>query len=157
MDDRAALFENLEDFGERLQNLIVAQGLSFMADYELSFTQVRVLTSMANSEPMPIKSLAERLGLSVHAAGRNVDRLVKLGLVERRESPVDRRVKLVSLTSRAQEILGEDLAHRRQTFQEFVGRVPEEQVRAFNDVLRLILAGNYFAPVTPVKAPRAHE
>lgn len=147
VDEREELFESLDDFGSRMQGLMVSQGMSFVADLELSFTQVRTLTFLMGVDPMPISSVAESLGVSVHAAGRNINRLVRLQLVERRENPEDRRVKLVSVSPQGRQLLRDDAHRQREVFKAFAERVPAEQVRAFNDVLQQILAGDYFAPV----------
>ena len=48
--------------------------------------------------PLTMKDLAEELMLQPHAAVQMVDRLQKLGLVERRASPADGRSVLLALT-----------------------------------------------------------
>ena len=57
--------------------------------------------------PPTMKDLAEELLLQPHAAVQMVDRLQKLGLVQRRASPADGRSVLLALTDR-----GEDLVSR---------------------------------------------
>src|SRR5690606_37449378 len=72
------------------------EGVDRLAELDLTLAQARVLFSVVRrSEPQPIHTIAGELGLSMTAAGRNVDRLVRLGLLTREESPTDRRVKLV--------------------------------------------------------------
>lgn len=60
-------------------------------------------------EPLAMKDLAEELMLQPHAAVQMVDRLQKLELAERRPSPHDGRVVLVSLTEKGEALLS-DLA-----------------------------------------------
>lgn len=149
MDDRRELFEGLEVFFQRLMGMAESEGLAFLADAEMSFTQVRTLMLLSCSEPLPIGSVAEQLTLSVHAAGRNIDRLVDVGMVERRENSEDRRVKLVSLTPQGRGLMEEHLTSRRRALQTFIDRLSADQVGAFVGVLRPILAGDYFRPSTP--------
>lgn len=141
MDARGELFESLEAFLKQLVALTEAEGLTFLADVELTFTQVRTTMLLACSEPQPISSVADRLGLSVHAAGRNIDRLVEVGIVERRECPEDRRVKLVSLSPHGLELIDQHTDVRRRALRTFVDRLPDDQVDAFVAVLRSVLAG----------------
>ena len=52
--------------------------------------------------PLTMKDLAEELMLQPHAAVQMVDRLQKLGLVERRASPADGRSVLLALTGQGE-------------------------------------------------------
>lgn len=146
MEARGELFGSLETFLKRLIALTESEGLTFLADVELSFTQVRTTMLLACSEPLPINEVADRLGLSVHAAGRNIDRLVEVGIVERRESPEDRRVKLVSLTPGGLEMIDQHTEARRRSLRTFVDRLPDDQVEDFARLLRAVLAGDSLQP-----------
>lgn len=146
MNDRDQLFEDLELFLKRLIGLVESEGLSVLANVELSITQVRTVMLLACSDALPIGAVAERLGLSVHAAGRNIDRLVDLGYVQRRESPEDRRVKLVSLTPLGLDTVDQHLRARRRAMRTFLDRLADDQVREFTAVLTPLLAGDYLSP-----------
>jgi DNA-binding MarR family transcriptional regulator len=123
-----------------------AEGLSALADADLTWSQVRVTMLLACSEQLPIRSVSERLDISVHSAGRTIDQLVELGIVDRRESRTDRRVKLVSLTPRGVDIINQHLALRRRALQVFLDRLPDDRVAALAEALRPILAGDYLRP-----------
>jgi DNA-binding MarR family transcriptional regulator len=70
-----------------------------IAEFELSFTQLKALTVLdQRDEELSVNLLADSLGLSMGATSRLVDGLVKRGLVERGEDPDDRRVRRVRLT-----------------------------------------------------------
>ena len=70
-----------------------------------------MLVIAAAAEPQAMKDLAEELMLQPHAAVQMVDRLQKLGLAERRATPMDGRVVLVALTDKGETLL-DDLAAR---------------------------------------------
>jgi DNA-binding MarR family transcriptional regulator len=123
--------------------LVDTESLNFLVDVEMSITQIRMLMLLSWSEPMPIRSVADQLDLSVHAAGRNIDRLVEHGLVERRESSDDRRVKLVSLSPRGLQLVDGHLAARKRSLRKFVDGLPTEQAAALVAALRPILADGY--------------
>ena len=77
----------------------------------LSFGKIRALRRIAD-RPMPMGELAALLGMDPPNLTTVVDDLERMGLVERRPHPTDRRAKLVvatdagaSLARRAQQIL----------------------------------------------------
>ena len=118
-----------------------AEVMEALAHHDLSFTQARVLFTLANGQPMAINELAAQLGQSVAAAGRNVDSLVRSGLVERNENPADRRVRLVSISTQGHEVVDQQVSARRQTLRTFAEQLPEEQARGLLEALRPIVAG----------------
>lgn len=94
-----ALTERLLEFMDALRNVVDTDALDRIATVGLQFSEARVLLLLTGEpEPIPIGQIAERLDLSVAAAGRNVDHLVRRGLVQRVECAADRRVRLVSAT-----------------------------------------------------------
>jgi DNA-binding MarR family transcriptional regulator len=144
VSERAELYEGLEAFLQHLFCLAESDELSFLADVELSFTQVRALFVLAAAdEPQPIHQVAHRLGLSLAAVGRSLDGLVRLGSVERRESPADRRVKLVSITPEGLRVVDQHLEPRRRALHTFVEHLSAEHVRAFLTALRPLMAGDH--------------
>lgn len=143
----------LEDFFVRLLNLSESEGMDALIELDLSFSQVRTLFCLAHlGEEMPIHAIADRLTLSVAAAGRNVDQLVKLDLVERRESPDDRRVKLISLTPAGQKIAGQHFESKRASIRTFAERLPAHQREDLHKSLTDILAGTTLRP-----SPRGND
>ncbi len=66
---------------------------------DLSFGRIRALRRIAHA-PMTMGELAAKLGIDAPYATLVVDELERLGLVERRPHPTDRRAKLVAATTR---------------------------------------------------------
>ena len=143
------LFERLVQVGE-------AEMMEALAHQDLSFTQARVLFALANGEPMAINELAAQLGQSVAAAGRNVDSLVRSGLVERNESPTDRRVRLVSVSVKGREVVDHHVRARRQVLSSFAEQLPEEQSERLLEALRPIVAGFTPACLSQMKTKEPH-
>ena len=139
----------LVDFVTRLLSASASDGLDALLESDLSLSQARTLFLLSKTaEPMPIHVIAEALGLSVAAAGRNVDRLVRLDMVERRESASDRRVKLVSLTSTGRRITAQHLEAKRDSFRAFTRALPPEHCGQLHRALTNILAGGVLCPRT---------
>jgi DNA-binding MarR family transcriptional regulator len=137
------LYVALEDFVMRLMNLAESDGMDALVDLDLSFSQARMLFLLAKrGEPMPIHSIATALGLSYAATGRNVDQLLKLDVVERRESAEDRRVKLVSLTPAGEKLSLQHIESKRGSIKAFTADLPEDQRDNLYRALTDILAGD---------------
>jgi DNA-binding MarR family transcriptional regulator len=143
------LCDVLVDFMKRLMSAGESDGLDALAESDLSFSQARTLFLLTKTaEPMPIHSIAEALGLSVAAAGRNVDQLLHLHMVERRESASDRRVKLVSLTPVGEKLAAQHIEAKRDSLSAFTRALPPEQCDQLQRALTDILAGGVLRPRT---------
>src|SRR5687767_4716177 len=68
------------------------------AELELSPAQVHVLHLIEPGQPLPMGRVAETLSCDASNVTGLVDRLESRGLVRRRPSPDDRRVKVLDLT-----------------------------------------------------------
>ena len=96
------------------------------------------------------------------ATGRNIDQLVKLGIVERQENPDDRRVKLVSLSPTGFEVADQQIEQKRRAVRRFVERLSTTEAENLTQALRPILAGESLRTSTkdlpcPVEAPEYPE
>lgn len=111
---------SLEAFFRQVACSKADSDLRSMVELDLSISQFRCLITLGqHNAALPINELAELLDLTLATAGRNVDRLVAHGLVERREDPHDRRVRLVSLSEAGVRIMTEIDAHRRNALMAF--------------------------------------
>ena len=143
------LYDVLVDFVTRLMNVSESDGLDALIESDLSFSQARTLFLLTKTaEPMPIHAIARALGLSMAAAGRNVDQLVGLSMVERRESATDRRVKLVSLTPIGEKLAAQHIEAKRDSLKAFTHALPAEQRDQLRRALTDILAGGVLRPRT---------
>ena len=72
---------------------------ALIAELDLTMPQMRGLFVIDDADhALALTELAPQMGLSVAAAGRSVDGLVRNGLVSRTEDPADRRIKRLALT-----------------------------------------------------------
>lgn len=143
------LYGVLVEFVKRLMSAGESDGLDALAESDLSFSQARTLFLLTRTaEPLPIHAIADALGLSMAAAGRNVDQLVCLSMVERRENPNDRRVKLVSLSPLGEELAAQHVEAKHGSLKAFTHALSPEQRDQLHRVLTDILAGGVLAPRT---------
>jgi DNA-binding MarR family transcriptional regulator len=81
------------------------------ADLGLSQVQCHVLHLMEPGQPVPMSRLAETLSCDASNVTGLVDRMEARGLLARRPSPADRRVKILELTGTGERLRAEMLRH----------------------------------------------
>lgn len=132
----------IESLLDRLHGGCQTELFDALIELDLSYTQARVVFSLAKRNvAMQINELAEELRVSVATAGRNVEQLMGLGLVHRREDTEDRRIKLVTLADRGREIARSYENIMRAQIRTFVHQVPGEEAALLADALNNALAG----------------
>ena len=108
------------------------------AEFELSPAQCHVLHLIEPGRPIPMRELAETLACDASNVTGLVDRLESRGLVHRRPSAEDRRVRVLGLTptgSRLRSVLLERMAAPPKT----LARLSVEEQRELVKILRRLL------------------
>jgi DNA-binding MarR family transcriptional regulator len=105
---RAAIADQVNEFlgstqvlATALREVIEEKLLREVARGELSFSQLKLLKLVANTDAHRINEVAAFLGVSDAAASKAVDKLVRRKLLRRAEGEADRRAAELSLTPRA--------------------------------------------------------
>ena len=70
----------------------------------LGDSDFRVLEILLHKGPMPVNAIGPKVDLNPGSVSVAVDRLYKKGLVSRKESDSDRRVRTVSLTAKGRRV-----------------------------------------------------
>jgi MarR family transcriptional regulator for hemolysin len=91
---------------------------------------VTLVNLSAHPEGMTQNALAIRVGVKGPSLVRQLDLLEADGWVERRDSPADRRVKLVFLTPKAEPVIETISAIGRRLRHELLEGVAEHEIRA---------------------------
>ena len=92
----------MDDTWELLMDLVMAERArlpQIAAEFRLSPPQVHALRVLSPEQPLPMGRLACALGCDASNVTGIVDRLEKRGLIERRPSERDRRVKVLVITA----------------------------------------------------------
>jgi DNA-binding MarR family transcriptional regulator len=111
-----------------------------LAELDLSMSQVRMLFLVEAAPQAPaLHELGTRLGLSMAATGRAADALVRIGLVDRHEDPLDRRVKRITLTQAGRDLMQRLSAARRDDMRHFAELLSEQERTRLNQALAPIL------------------
>lgn len=119
---------------------------------DLSITQVKLLhqLELAGRE-LTLKQAAERVLLSLPAASRTVDDLVRRGIVERHEDVEDRRMKRVSLTAKGRRVIRTVNEARLNGLEQFAQALDDDERRILGGALRKLLERGDLAVCRPDK------
>lgn len=128
MSPEAALSQVLHDWTEIYMRRSFRDFKHFMDEHDLSPSQAGTLMRLYHCGAEGVSDIGEHLGISAPAASQMVERLVKAGLLERREDPDDRRYKQIVLTVRGNALIAGGIAARRQWLEQVTAELsPEEQ------------------------------
>jgi MarR family transcriptional regulator, 2-MHQ and catechol-resistance regulon repressor len=72
---------------------------------ELGDSDFRVLEALLHKGPLPVNTVGPKVWLTPGSISVAVDRLVKKGLVSRKDHPRDRRVRRVELTAKGRVLI----------------------------------------------------
>jgi DNA-binding MarR family transcriptional regulator len=144
-----------------MKYLMVHYGRNYwqaVGEAELSMSQLKVLHILTlDDEELSLKTLGDRLGLSLPAMSRAIDSLVKRDLVTRAENAADRRMKAVRVTDAGRELVGRLLELRFAGIEDFVETLSPEEGATLAAALEPIVArdevaacSSHFSP-TPRK------
>jgi DNA-binding MarR family transcriptional regulator len=109
--------------------------IQFLADVDLSITQVKMLMLLEDMGELSVKDVATALNLSLPAASRAIDGLAQRGLVDRRESELDRRAKIISLRPGGRQIGAALIATRQAAYVTFAADLSEDERTALHAAL----------------------
>ena len=101
----------------------------------LSMSQLSTLFKLYHAEECGVSDLGEHLGVTNAAASQLVERLVVLGLLERSEDPLDRRGKIVTLSTNGRELIQESINTRQCWMEELTDALSPEQQESISTAL----------------------
>jgi DNA-binding MarR family transcriptional regulator len=111
-----------------------------MGALELSMTQIKLLHHLEDADrELTLKEAAELVLISLPAASRTVDDLVRRGFVIRHEDAEDRRMKRVSPTEAGRSVIRRLNAARLNGLEAFVMTLTEDERGALGAALSQLL------------------
>lgn len=110
---------------------MVAAELPVLRGHGVSMWGYAVLSALDEGPVRTQAALAQAIGADKTRIIGVLDELQAGGLLERRADPVDRRVRLVSITERGRELCGRVRAEIQANEERVLGRVPAEDRAAF--------------------------
>lgn len=126
---------------------VTQESLGTMLSSDITAHQFHILLQLvATDSPLPINRLADDLGLSVAATGRNVEKLVQLDMVDRREDATDRRIKNLTITDLGRKTVASAVSDKHREVLGFAERLPADLRGRLHDVMVEILDRGLIPP-----------
>lgn len=127
--------------------------LEAVGTLELSLSQIKLMHYLQDApREQTLKEAAELVHVSLPAASRMVDDLVRRGFLERHEDAVDRRMKRVNLTDQGSAIIRQVNAARLTGLEEFVSGLSQAEQDLLAKALAKLLAHDEIADCRPDRA-----
>jgi len=131
--------QNQEQEAAQLADFIMFAQRSFMLDLskelnkgDISYAQFFLLGYLANEDSLTMSDIARKMGHSTAAATGLVDRLEKLGYVQRRHAADDRRKVLVKITGKGEQLV----THLRGGIEAGVSRLLSDRGTSASEVIQ---------------------
>ena len=160
MTDAASKPVSETDLGNDLYALIVYLHKNCNSDLfqavgtlDLTLTQIKLLHHLEDADhELTLKDAAELVVISLPAASRTVDDLVRRGFVERHEDTEDRRMKRVRLTDAGRAVSRRLNAARLSGMQQFAQTLTKAERQSLSRALATLLARDEIAACRPTGA-----
>ena len=126
-----------------------------VGELELTLTQIKTLHHLEESgRELTLKEIAELIPVSLPAASRSVDDLVRRGLAVRNEDVADRRMKRVRVTDAGLAATLRLNAARLHGLEQFAENLEPAEREALAGALSTLLAREEIAACRPMGADR---
>jgi len=116
-------------FATAVKNVVEEKLLGEIAPRQLTFSQFRLLKLVAMTNAQTLGDVAAFLGVSNPAASKAVDKLVRRGLLLRRERETDRRAIDLALTEPSRRLLAAYDAAKNQTLAKVFRHISPDDLR----------------------------
>lgn len=110
-----------------------------LREYDLTVPQMWVLRTLHHEGTHSLAELSRRVGMSTSTASGIVDRLVRMGLVDRVRDEQDRRVVWVSLSAQGQALVAKVPALHMDYFRTLLEKMPSEEAEGLIRHLKTLL------------------
>ncbi|MFZ5633194.1 MAG: MarR family winged helix-turn-helix transcriptional regulator [Bacillota bacterium] len=131
--------EQLEKIRENLFSLYTDFMFSKDNKDGLSHVQTVLLKYLLDKGRSTVSAIADYMGVTMAAVSSLVDRLVKVGLLNRDRSETDRRVVYISLTPAGREAIEEFLIRRRERLKLLISKMGKENAEKFIEAHKILL------------------
>ncbi len=157
--ERADLLRRSHIFAAAVCETLAADPLREVTAAPLSVSQLRLLRLIDGDGLHRLRDLAEVLGVSVPAASKSVDKLVRLGLAVRHRSPRDRRALLAFILPAGRRLIAAHEHAARERLDRALVSFSSAELAAFSGLLErfsLALLDNPAARARPCLRCSAH-
>ena len=136
MDKQNQMVVALNEWASVFFRRSIVDFMKFTHQNGLSLSQINVLMKLYYDGATTILSIRQSLYGSRSAVTQLVDKLVQMGLVDRSESPEDRRVKVICLTDNGKALVKESIVSRQKWIEPMVENFNAEEQNMMTDTLK---------------------
>lgn len=126
----------------RLQQIAVALFLQETAEYGLTPVQYAALQTVSNTPDVDQRTLARSIGHDTTTIGGVIDRLEARGLLIRKTTPDDRRVRLLAITDEGKALLDAVAPSVLRAQARILAPLPAREREEFMRMLRKLVDAN---------------
>jgi len=137
--NRSKLVEEIIRLQRRVDHARRQYQIDVWMDLPLTIAQLKSLLFIRNQGSTTSGKLAAALGVTPTNITGIVDRLIRQGLVSRTEDPGDRRVLLLRVTGKGEELTARLRERRRGYMTEVLGHMDDEDLAALARGLSLLV------------------
>ena len=138
----AQLEEQPGHYIRRLQQIAVAIFLEETQSHGITPVQYAALYAAQCQPGLDQRSLASTIGFDTSTIGGVIDRLEKRGLITRRASPTDRRVRLLEVTAAGGALLDEVIPAMLKAQKRILAPLPAADRPRFRAMLKTVVEAN---------------
>jgi DNA-binding MarR family transcriptional regulator len=138
MSSTKVLTEVIREWSEVFMQRSMRDFRRFMDETGLSFSQISILMRLVHRGGTSVSAVGEQSGVTNAAASQAVDRLVGLGLIERKEDPKDRRAKCLALTQKGRAIINKGVEARSKWVEGVTDALTPDQQNMIISALTLL-------------------
>ena len=109
----------------RALSLVAEQSI---ANTGLCLTDFAALEALLHKGPLTITQIQDKVRLASGSMTAAVDRLEKLGLVERKASPIDRRARVVHLTAEGKRLAASSFERHAKDLEALMSALSEKEM-----------------------------
>lgn len=135
----------------RLHQIHTSLFLEETAGHELTAVQFSVLTALAERGELDQNSIAVEIGLERSSVAEVLPRLAARGLVARRQSPDDGRVRLTKLTPKGRAVVRQLRDATRRAHERAIEALPPDDRARFIQQLLILVEANNDRCVAPLR------
>lgn len=107
--------------------------------HRATISQCYTLRSLKGYKGMTMKQLSDTMGLATCTMTRNIDKMAKIGYIERIRGEMDRREVLIRLTPKGKELVKTIQESERHFTSKVVNEIPENEWDNILSSLNLLL------------------
>ena len=109
-----------------------------LAETGIDDTDFRILEVLLNKGPLPVNTIGPKVFLTPGSISVAIDRLLDRGLVNRVESPEDRRVRIVSLTQKGKRLIAPVFRKHAAEIKKVFADASPKELQALESTLKTI-------------------